>query len=214
MIVPIGRWVIREACAAAARWQQQGIDCGVSVNLSASQLQDPALTDVVVAALRDTRLTPSLLTLEITESVLMTSLEIAASTLNGLKQLGLRLSLDDFGTGYSSLSYLQQIAVDEVKIDRSFVRRLDAQSPDTSLLRSIIDMARILGAHTVAEGVETPEQLTVLRSLECRLGQGFLFARPQSAAAITAYLRSHAMGGRAAAGAGRQSPAPALQASV
>jgi diguanylate cyclase (GGDEF)-like protein/PAS domain S-box-containing protein len=179
LIVPIGRWVLQEACRRAAGWQLEGLPIAVNVNLSARQLADPALVDDVSAALAESGLPPELLVLEITESVLMRDPEPAGARLEQLKQLGVRLAIDDFGTGYSSLEYLHRFPVDELKMAKPFVDALG--DGEEELATAILKMSDTLKLSTVAEGIERAEQLSRLRELGCDLGQGFHLARPLEA---------------------------------
>jgi EAL domain-containing protein (putative c-di-GMP-specific phosphodiesterase class I) len=194
VIVPLGRWVLREACRQAAEWMAQpgATQITISVNLSARQVQDRDLVADVVAALRDSGLPARCLTLEITESVLMQDVETTTITLAALKALGLRLAIDDFGTGYSSLSYLRRFPVDILKIDRSFVATLDGSDTEAALVRSIISLGETLELETIAEGIERVGQLNELQALGAHLGQGYFFARPLDAAAIRALVVSGA----------------------
>ena len=189
LIVPIGRWVLQTACAQARAWQRAQVDgppTVMSVNLSARQFSQAGLVDEVAALLATTGLPPQALELEITESVVMDETEAGIARLHALRDLGVRLVLDDFGTGYSSLSYLRRLPLDAIKIDRSFVMGLgtggpDDRSSDLPIVQAVIALAHALGIEVVAEGIETPEQLRLLRSLGCDRGQGFLFARPLGA---------------------------------
>jgi diguanylate cyclase (GGDEF)-like protein/PAS domain S-box-containing protein len=190
LIVDIGRWVLEEACRQATSWSAvDGAAPTVSVNLAARQLDEPALNDHVRAALTHSGLDPTRLVLEITESDVMREPEVARQKLETLKALGPRLAIDDFGTGYSSLSYLQYFPVDELKIDRSFIKRIDVGDRDAALVRTIISLARSLAVEVVAEGVEQPEQEQYLRDLNCDLGQGYLYSRPLLAADVEAFLQ-------------------------
>ena len=194
-IVPIGRWVVEEACRQARRWQDRLSDrsFGMSVNLSARQFSDPDLVTIVLGAARDAGIDPGSLTLEITESVLM---QHTASTIEKLAQLranGVRLAIDDFGTGYSSLSYLDRFPVDSLKIDRTFIDGFGAGREGPVLVRAIIDLAEALGLDVVAEGIERADQLGPLRQLGCRYGQGFLFSRPLDADGLGALLAGAAL---------------------
>jgi diguanylate cyclase (GGDEF)-like protein/PAS domain S-box-containing protein len=183
LIIPLGRWVLREACGRARDWRAHynGLrPLTMSVNLSARHFQDPALMDDVQQALNDSGLEPWALTLEITESVLMHSSGVTLERLRALKGLGLNLAIDDFGTGYSSLGYLQQFPIDVLKIDRSFVEPVGHQNGDPVLARAIIALGRTLQIETIAEGIERPEQRDGLRTMGCRLGQGYHFARPMT----------------------------------
>jgi diguanylate cyclase (GGDEF)-like protein/PAS domain S-box-containing protein len=194
VIVPLGRWALREACRQAAEWMAQpGVEpITVSVNLSARQIQDPGLVSDVMIALRETGLPARLLTLEITESALMQDVETTTQTLNALKAIGLRLAIDDFGTGYSSLSYLRRFPVDILKIDRSFVATLDSSDTEAALVRSILSLGQTLELETIAEGIEREAQLHELQALGAHLGQGYFFARPLDADAIAAIVASGA----------------------
>jgi diguanylate cyclase (GGDEF)-like protein/PAS domain S-box-containing protein len=187
LIVPLGRWVLHEACLQAARWQaayRAHPPLSISVNLSPRQLLDRDIIAHVQEALEASGIPPETLTLEITESALVQDTEITIARLHALKALGVRLAIDDFGTGYSSLSYLQRFPVDVLKIDRSF---LDVErNANPALVRAIVEIGRTLELDTVAEGIEHNEQLTQFRALQCRHGQGYLFARPAGHADITA----------------------------
>ncbi len=189
LIVPIGRWVLQEACRRAMEWNALSDDPpSVSVNLAAKQLDEERLVDDVREALASSGLDPRRLILEITESDVMREPEVARVKLESLKALGLRLAIDDFGTGYSSLSYLQYFPVDELKIDRSFIRRIDVGDRDAALVRTIVSLARSLSVEVVAEGVEEESQERYLREISCDLGQGYLYSRPLPAADIAAFL--------------------------
>ncbi len=181
LMLPMGRWVLRTACAEAQRWPA-GV--GVGVNLSARQVADPDLCEHVRGALAATGLDPARLTLEITESTLMEEAEAPLRTLEDLRAMGVRLALDDFGTGYSSLSYLRRFALDTLKVDRSFVRDLESDPHATPLVEAVIAMASALGLAVVAEGIETEAQRSQLAALGCRYGQGYLLGRPMPAAAL------------------------------
>jgi diguanylate cyclase (GGDEF)-like protein/PAS domain S-box-containing protein len=184
LIIPLGRWVLREACERARDWRAHSHGrrpLQISVNLSARHFQDPSLMQDVQDALNDSGLEPWALTLEITESVLMHTSEATLDRLRALKGLGLNLAIDDFGTGYSSLGYLQQFPIDILKIDRSFVEAVGREHADPVLARAIIALGRTLRLETIAEGIERPEQREGLRTLGCTLGQGYHFARPMSA---------------------------------
>ena len=191
LIVPIGAWVLREACLRGAILHQsfprpQALT--ISVNLSAKQLQAESIVRDVEAALAESGLEPSSLILEITETVMMSDAEIAIVRLNDLKALGVRIALDDFGTGYSSLSYLSRFPVDILKMDRSFL----SGGGESSLVAAVIAIGDRLGLEVVAEGIEREEQSDSLRDLGCQLGQGFLFARPMTQDALMQYLLEEA----------------------
>jgi len=179
LIVQVGRWVLQEACRQTVEWQKAGLDIlSVAVNLSARQLQSETLLDEVARTLKESGLKPACLDLEITESMLMHNAEQAIRMLGALKQTGVTLSLDDFGTGYSSLAYLKRFPLDSVKVDRSFVQDIAADSDDASITRAVITMAHHLKLKVVAEGVETAEQLALLISHQCDIIQGYFFSRP------------------------------------
>jgi diguanylate cyclase (GGDEF)-like protein len=201
-IVPIGRWVIAEACRQARMWQvAHGLPhLRVNVNLSARQFADPELVFVVAAALHDSGLPPDCLTLEITESTLMLRTDETLDRVRDLRSLGVRLSIDDFGTGYSSLGYLQAFEVDELKIDRSFVSESSTMGNPMVLSRAIVELGRALGLEMVVEGVETEKQAAWFASLGCQYAQGYLYARPLDIQAVDAYLVGAGAGDHAADG--------------
>jgi diguanylate cyclase (GGDEF)-like protein len=178
LIVPIGEWVLREACSQAANWPTE---IKLAVNLSPAQFRTRTLVSTVVRALAASGLAASRLELEITESVLLRDDEANLGTLHQLRGLGVRISLDDFGTGYSSLSYLRSFPFDKIKIDQSFVRELSSRSDCAAIVEAVATLGRTLGMATTAEGVETREQLEELRSKGCTEAQGYLFSRPRPA---------------------------------
>jgi diguanylate cyclase (GGDEF)-like protein/PAS domain S-box-containing protein len=182
LVVPLGEWVLEEACRQLACWQRQGRNLSMAVNLSGLQIVQPDFAQQVAAILQRTGVDSSALTLEITESVLMRDAEETMEVLRALKQLGVQLSVDDFGTGYSSLSYLKRFPVDVLKIDRSFVDGLADDPDDVAIVQAILALAASLGMSVVAEGVETRAQLEVLKGLGCTRAQGFAFSRPVAAA--------------------------------
>ena len=194
LIVPLGEWVLREACSQARRWQEiDGLeDMGITVNLSMRQLQDPQLVNSLTRALQDSGLEAKHLVLEITESMLALDAEQSAGILGQLKTIGVKLAIDDFGTGYSSLSYLRSFSVDSIKIDRSFINELHRSSTSTALVEAVVNLSQALGAYTVAEGIEHSDQASLLRKLGCERGQGFYYCRPLTAAALTSLLKEHA----------------------
>lgn len=222
LIVPLGRWVLREACRQTVEWQHKyrvmlqstGISLLVGVNLSGRHLGQPELVNDVATSLRSSGLAPSHLVLELTESMLVHDNRVTLERLHALKALGIRLSIDDFGTGYSSLAYLERFPVDSLKMDRSFIAGLGADQSKAPLAEAVIGLGRILGLRVVAEGIETQEQWEKLRELGCGLGQGFHLSYPLPAAAFEEYLRAAAgdakgpVNGRFPAGrnGGRQTP--------
>jgi diguanylate cyclase (GGDEF)-like protein len=185
LIVPIGEWVLRQACAEAARWPG---DMTVAVNVSAVQLRGTSLVRTVMSALGESGLRSDRLELEITESVLVEDEGAAVETLHRLRALGVRISMDDFGTGYASLSYLRSFPFDKIKIDQSFVRGADAETSGTMIVRAVAALGRSLGMTTLAEGVETPEQMERIRSGGCTDIQGYLVARPMPASEIENFI--------------------------
>jgi diguanylate cyclase (GGDEF)-like protein len=194
-IVPIGRWVLREACARAAAW---GGGTTIAVNLSARQFSDPGLLLTVETALRDAGLDAGLLELEITESMVMREPEAAAETMRKLRALGARLSMDDFGTGYSSLGYLKRFPITTVKLDRSFVRDLPHDEDDVAIARAVLAMAKSLRMDVTAEGVERADQLEFLRREGCLAYQGYYCAAPLAEEAFLSRLETDAGGARVA----------------
>lgn len=190
LIVPIGDWVIEEACRQAAAWSRKGLPpLTVAVNLSALQFKRGEVESVVSQALAASGLPPAQLELELTESVLISDVESVETRLKSLKALGVKLAIDDFGTGYSSLSYLKRLSVDKLKIDQSFVRDLERHPEDVAIVRAIIQMAKGLGLSTIAEGVETLAMMQHLRALGCLEGQGYWFAKPLPAPVFEDWLR-------------------------
>jgi EAL domain-containing protein (putative c-di-GMP-specific phosphodiesterase class I)/CheY-like chemotaxis protein len=190
LIVPIGEWVLREACAQSAAWQRAGHgDLRVAFNLSARQLEQPDLAQRVQAILLDTQADPARLGVEVTESMLAADIAHAARTLSELRAMGVKIALDDFGTGYSNLNYLRSLPIDVIKVDRSFVHDVTAAPADVSVTRAVITMAHSLQMKVLAEGVETEGQLALLAAHGCDQIQGFFFSRPVAAAEIDGMLR-------------------------
>jgi diguanylate cyclase (GGDEF)-like protein len=185
LIVPIGEWVLREACRQNKAWQAAGLPrVFMSVNVSNVQVNRGGLVEMAARVLRDTGLDPRYLDLEITESSIMTAHEQAIRALNGLRALGIRISLDDFGTGYSSLSYLRRFPIDILKIDRSFVQEILDNTKGDAIITAIVAMGHSLNLRIIAEGIETEHQLQFLRAQGCDMAQGFLLSRPLSAVAV------------------------------
>jgi EAL domain-containing protein (putative c-di-GMP-specific phosphodiesterase class I) len=192
LMLPLGQWVLDEACRQAGLWRVMAgaRPLSMAVNVASRQLQAPGFAAGVAAALARSALQASSLVLELTESALLDEGETTSASIAEVKQLGVKLALDDFGTGYSSLSHLRRFPIDILKIDRSFVEGIDTEEHgERSLVRSIINLARSLNLETVAEGVERPEQALRLRALGAGLAQGFYFARPMDADALTDVLR-------------------------
>jgi diguanylate cyclase (GGDEF)-like protein len=210
LITRVGEWVLHTACAQLRRWHDQGhVGLGVSVNVSARQLDQPDFADMVNRVIASTGVNPRSLELELTESVLIARTEQAQRMLSGLRAQGVRVAIDDFGTGYASLTYLRQLAVDVVKLDRTFVAGIEHNAKDRALSTAIAEMARALYLTLVAEGVETEAQVRFLESIGCTEMQGFLFSRPQPAdvldSTLAAFATRRRIGLRLAAGAASMS---------
>jgi predicted signal transduction protein with EAL and GGDEF domain len=189
LIVDVGAWVLREACEQAAKWQREGRTLALSVNVSQLQLDTDDLIDDVKLALAASGLAAEALTLEITETSLMTDAEETARRLEELKELGVRIAVDDFGTGYSSLTHLRQFPVDVLKIDRSFISQLSEGGEGEILLHTLLQLGKALEIETTAEGIERPQDLSLIREKDCDNGQGFLFTRPLSAQDADSFFR-------------------------
>ena len=193
LIVPIGRWVLFEACRQGASllpYAQRGFELTMSVNVAAKQLKDPGFPSDVAEALRNTGLPPSLLVLEMTETAMVEDTEATRHAVDAVKELGVRVVIDDFGTGYSSLNYLRQFPIDGIKIDRSFVADMHGNRENAALVESILALSRALHLESVAEGVERIDQLVRLRTLGADLAQGYYFARPLDPRQLFDYIGS------------------------
>jgi EAL domain-containing protein (putative c-di-GMP-specific phosphodiesterase class I) len=188
LIIPVGRWVITEACRQAMLWRDKGRDLKMSINASARQIDAHTLLEDVCTALQESGLPPEMLIVEITETCLMRDAKGALHQLNALKSLGVRIAIDDFGTGYSSLAYLQQFPVDSLKIDRSFISGMGKSPEGDTLIHTLVQLGKALNLETLAEGIEEDGQLAQLRGEQCDVGQGYLFARPAGPEEIEQYL--------------------------
>jgi EAL domain-containing protein (putative c-di-GMP-specific phosphodiesterase class I) len=188
LIVDIGQWVLETSAMQVARWRRDFPDLGLNVNVSGHQLMHPRFADNVLKALAIAGLPSHAVTLELTESVLMSEPDLGKAALHALRDLGVQLSIDDFGTGYSSLAYLRELPVDELKIDRAFIARAELTGEDLALVRTIVELSHILGLRVVAEGIENAAQLSALRGLGCGYGQGYHLCRPTDPAQIPAKL--------------------------
>jgi predicted signal transduction protein with EAL and GGDEF domain len=188
LIVPIGRWVLEEACRQGAAWARSGRDIAVSVNVSASQLGREDFVEDVRRSLQETGLAPSSLLLDITETTVMHDIAAACMDLQQMKQPGVRVALDDFGTGYASLAQLQRVPADILKVDRSFVAALEDGGQSADLLQAIVGVGRSLSMKVLAEGIETAEQLQAVTAMGCELGQGYHLGRPAPVEVIDGLL--------------------------
>jgi EAL domain-containing protein (putative c-di-GMP-specific phosphodiesterase class I) len=189
LIVAIGEWVLHETCRQIREWQQAGmVQIPIAINLSAKHFNHKSLLDDVVQTLSDFGVPPNCLELELTETSVMQDANATIATMERLKDVGVLLALDDFGTGYSSLSQLKGLPLDSLKLDQSFVRGLPGDRDDLAICTAVIAMGQALGMNVIAEGVETPEQLAVLRSLGCDQVQGYLFAKPMPAEELFGFV--------------------------
>ncbi len=188
-IIPLGKWIFQTACVQIKKWHESGFDnLYMSINLSPRQLNDENLLPFVTEILRKEEGIAQYLVLEITENVLMRNAEMSMVTLNSLKSLGLQLSLDDFGTGYSSLKNVKQLPVNQLKIDKLFIRDLISNTTSLGIVKSVIALSKSLGFSTTAEGVENQEQLDLLKALECDRVQGYLYSKPIASEKLTTFL--------------------------
>jgi diguanylate cyclase (GGDEF)-like protein len=192
LIMDIGRWVLDKACAQGAAWRDAGYPIGIAVNVSARQLDSDQIVGDVEHALAESGLQAAALTLEITETTLMRDAQETVRRLTEIKALGVRVAIDDFGTGYSSLAHLRQFPVDALKIDRSFITGLAHNLEGETLVHTLVQLGKALSIETIAEGIEQPSELSLLRGEECDGGQGFLYAKPLDASAAEAFLQSWA----------------------
>jgi predicted signal transduction protein with EAL and GGDEF domain len=192
LIIPMGGWILREACRQLSAWRRSGdvaADLRMAVNVSARQLAHPELPEVVAGALAAAALTPAALCLEITETTVLQDTEVMRANLRAIKRLGVSIALDDFGMGFSSLGQIRELPhFDVIKIDRSFTAGLGDNESDTAVVTALLSLVRSLKLTAVAEGIETEEQLSLLRDMGCETGQGFLFARPQHPDVIASLL--------------------------
>jgi diguanylate cyclase (GGDEF)-like protein len=193
MIIEVGRWVLREACRQAVKWRGAGYPVAMAVNVSGRQLDGPDFVSEVRDTLSDSGLDARALTLEITETTIMRNVEQARRRLAVIKDLGVRVAIDDFGTGYSSMAQLQSLPVDTLKIDRSFISGLTGSQESKSVVQALVQLGKALSIETLAEGIEQPQELSILQEAQCDSGQGFLYARPLEAPAAEAFLRSWAV---------------------
>jgi EAL domain-containing protein (putative c-di-GMP-specific phosphodiesterase class I) len=188
LIVPVGGWVLREACRQGALWNRRGHTLKMSVNISAVQLERDRIIDDINNALGESGLHPDMLVLELTETTLMHNVEETLTRLTLVKALGVTLAIDDFGTGYSSLAYLRQFPIDVLKIDQSFVAGIADSKESAAIVHTLVQLGKVLGLETVAEGIESDDQRRRLRAEDVNVGQGFLFARPLSVEAVDQLL--------------------------
>jgi diguanylate cyclase (GGDEF)-like protein len=196
LIIPIGYWVLQEACSQVCRWQENfntEQPLSINVNISLKQFTQADFIPQVQRVLAETGLDPSRLHLEITESVLIDNTASARETFEALNKMGIQLQVDDFGTGYSSLSYLHQFPIHSIKIDRSFIREIVQGEKNHDLVRTMVMMAGNMGMDSIAEGVETDEQMQILKDLGCKYGQGYLIARPMGSEPARAWMEAHIM---------------------
>jgi EAL domain-containing protein (putative c-di-GMP-specific phosphodiesterase class I) len=189
LIVPIGEWVLREVCRQAVEWKSSNHPLvPIAVNISTIQFDREDFADTVARILAESGLDPSLLVLELTESIVMQDIEETTRQMTRIKQLGVRIAIDDFGTGYSSLSYLHCLPIDMLKIDRSFIENINMPEGTRPIVEAVLSMAHALGYTVIAEGVETLDQLATLQKNHCDIIQGYLFSRPLKPAAVAPIL--------------------------
>ncbi len=192
LIREVGEWVIRTACEQVRRWHQMDFEpMRISVNVSAQQLEDPMLLDKIRSALKETRVPPEFLELELTESSLMSDPQQASALLREIRDIGVRTAIDDFGTGYSSLTYLHELPLNAIKIDKSFVQGIESNDRGAPISNMIIGLGKNLGLEVIAEGVETEAQLDYVREHGCDTAQGYLYARPEPVDVVTPWLKDN-----------------------
>jgi EAL domain-containing protein (putative c-di-GMP-specific phosphodiesterase class I) len=189
LVIPLGQWILEDACRTTKKWLDQGHDIKVSVNLSVKQFQSPDLNKMIENTLAEYSFPAKNLELEITESMVMGDMAAVIEKLQSLKAIGLEVSMDDFGTGYSSLSYLKKLPIDTLKIDQSFIRDLEADSEDAHIVSAIIAMAKSLNLRVIAEGVEKQEHVDFLKGKSCDLIQGYFFSKPLPAVEFAELLK-------------------------
>ena len=193
MIVKIGEWIIREACRELGVLQKRFPSqppLKMSINISGKQFAQDNLSDLVAGILEETGVAPHSLAIEVTESMLMENIDVAVATMNRLRDMGIHIHIDDFGTGYSSLSYLHSLPIDALKIDRSFISKLNAKGENQEIILSIMSLAKSLNFDVIAEGVELDHQLEQMKDLDCRFGQGFIFSKPMKPDDIDAWMQA------------------------
>jgi EAL domain-containing protein (putative c-di-GMP-specific phosphodiesterase class I) len=191
LIIPIGQWVLMEACRQHRAWLDIGLpSIPISVNISAVQFHDEGFLQMLAGTIRDSGIDPSYLDLEVTESVVMRQPEFVINQLESIKRMGMKLSLDDFGTGFSSLSYLRYFPLDRIKIDQSFIRGLAKTPVNQAIIETVISLGKSLKIKTIAEGIETKQELERLRELQCDEMQGYYFSKPLSSDDLIKWLRA------------------------
>jgi EAL domain-containing protein (putative c-di-GMP-specific phosphodiesterase class I) len=190
LIVPLGEWVLEQACHQGALWASEGLDVHVAVNLSARQIGHPGVVASIEKAIHDSGMNAERLMTEVTESSVLEDVELARTVFAKIRALGATVAIDDFGTGYSSLVYLKRYKIGALKVDRQFVAGLGVNSEDDAIIASVISLARGVGAVCIAEGVETIEQYTALRNLGCEFAQGYLFGRPAPSSDLPETMRA------------------------
>jgi EAL domain-containing protein (putative c-di-GMP-specific phosphodiesterase class I) len=192
LINEVGEWVLQTACEQMRKWQAMHFaPMRIAVNVSAQQFEDPMLIDKIQSALKETKLSPELLELELTESCLMSDPAQASALLREIRDLGVRIAIDDFGTGYSSLTYLHEFPLSALKIDKNFVQSVESNDRGGPISKMIIGLGQNLGLEVIAEGVETEAQLQYMREHGCDVAQGYLYARPESAEDLTPWLQAN-----------------------